>query len=47
MSDEVVAETAADDEINQRIYDNWSDFRRRSIEIAGMAELGFLNARAG
>ena len=47
VSDEVVAETAADDEINQRIYDNWSDFRRRSIGIAGMAELGFLNARAG
>ena len=47
VSDEVVAETAADDEINQRIYDNWSDFRRRSIGIAEMAELGFLNARAG
>ncbi len=47
VSDEVLAETAADEPINQQIYDSWSDFRRRSIGIASLAELGFLNARAG
>ena len=41
-----MAETAEDGEINQRIYDNWMDFRRRSIGIAGLAELGFMNWRA-
>ena len=46
VSEEVVAETAADGDINRQIYESWSEFRRRSIGIAGLAELGFMNARA-
>lgn len=47
VSGEVVAETARDGGINRRIYENWAGFRRKSMEIAGLSELGFLQARAG
>lgn len=47
VSGEVVAETAGDGEINRRIYESWADFRRKSMDIAALSELGFMQARAG
>ena len=47
ISAEVVAETAQDDAISRRIYESWLEFRARSVAIAPLSSLGFMQARAG
>jgi TRAP-type mannitol/chloroaromatic compound transport system substrate-binding protein len=44
---EVVADTAAKDPFTRRVYDNWSEFRRKMIALAPLTELGFMTIRAG
>lgn len=44
-SAEVVAEAAAEDELAQRIYDSWSAYRQRAMELAPYADYGFMMAR--
>jgi len=44
-SAEVVAETATEDELAQRIYDSWSQYRQRAMALAPYADYGFMKAR--
>lgn len=46
LSEEVVAETASEGDINRRIFDSWWGFREQVIARAPYAEQGFMNARA-
>jgi len=46
VSEEVVAETAKEGDINKRIYESYSMFRKHSMAMTNVAELGFLRGRA-
>ncbi len=45
VAEDVVAETAEEGEINQRIYESWRAFRRRAIGMTSLHELGYLRNR--
>ena len=45
ISDEVVAETANEGDINKRIYDSWSKFKKEAKERGPFAEQGYMNRR--
>jgi len=45
ISAEVVAETAADGDINRRIYDSWSTYRNNAVAIAPLSTLGYMRSR--
>ena len=45
ISDEVVAETANEGEINKRIYNSWFKFKKEIMERAPFAEKGYMNRR--
>ena len=45
LSEEVIAETANEGELNKRIFDSWWAFREQAIARAPYAEQGFMNAR--
>ncbi len=47
VSDEVLTEIAEEGDIPCRVYENWSEFCKRSIDIADIDKLGFLRGRAG
>jgi TRAP-type mannitol/chloroaromatic compound transport system substrate-binding protein len=44
---EVRAEAAKTDEISQRIFENWSTFRKKVMTLAPLTELGYMAARNG
>lgn len=46
VADEVVAEVAKTDELSQRIYDSYIDFRDKSAKYVEISELAYLKARA-
>ncbi|MDP6952877.1 MAG: TRAP transporter substrate-binding protein [Alphaproteobacteria bacterium] len=46
ISEEVNAETANEGDLNRRIYESWSDFRRRAIEYQPLSDFGFIRNRA-
>jgi TRAP-type mannitol/chloroaromatic compound transport system substrate-binding protein len=46
ISEEVNAETASEGDINRRIYESWSNFRRRAIEYQPLSDFGFIGNRA-
>jgi TRAP-type mannitol/chloroaromatic compound transport system substrate-binding protein len=46
ISDEVVAETALEGDINRRVYESWSDFRRKAMDYAPLSDYGFTRNRA-
>ena len=46
ISEEVNAETASEGRINRRIYESWSNFRRRAIEYQPLSDFGFIGNRA-
>ncbi|MBL27937.1 MAG: ABC transporter substrate-binding protein [Rhodospirillaceae bacterium] len=43
---DVVAETAAEGEINRRIYESWAKFRKEAMGIAPTSDYGYMQARA-
>lgn len=45
VSAEVVAETAAEGDINRRIYESWRQFRLQAMALAPYAEYGFMANR--
>jgi TRAP-type mannitol/chloroaromatic compound transport system substrate-binding protein len=45
ISADVVAETAADGDINKRIYDSWSTYRKNAVAIAPLSVLGYMQSR--
>ena len=45
ISEEVNAEAGAGGDINRRIYESWQTFRRRSLAIAPLSTLGFMQSR--
>ena len=45
ISNEVVAETANEGEINKRIYNSWFKFKKEIMERAPFAEKGYMNRR--
>ena len=45
ISADVVAETAAADDLAKRIYESWSNFRAEAIARGPYAEQGYMNAR--
>ena len=45
LSEEVNAEAGSGADINRRIYESWTRFRRRSIAIAPLSTLGFMQSR--
>ncbi|MCB1735503.1 MAG: TRAP transporter substrate-binding protein DctP [Gammaproteobacteria bacterium] len=47
LSDEVMAEVAAKDPLNQKIFDSFRKFRDQSVEWSRLAEQAYLNARNG
>ncbi|MBL29038.1 MAG: ABC transporter substrate-binding protein [Rhodospirillaceae bacterium] len=47
VSEEVVAETAAEGDINRRIYESWKSFRQQARALAPLSELGFMEGRRG
>ncbi|MDP6350750.1 MAG: TRAP transporter substrate-binding protein [Alphaproteobacteria bacterium] len=46
VSADVVSETAQDGDINRRIYDSWSKFRKEALALAPYAEYGFMAHRS-
>ena len=46
ISDEVVAETALEGDVNRRVYESWSDFRRKAMDYAPLSDYGFTRNRA-
>ena len=45
ISNEVVAETANEGDINKRIYNSWSKFKKEARERAPFAEQGYMERR--
>ena len=45
VSADVVAETAAEGDLNRRIYDNWTKFRQAVIDFGPFSEFGYMKAR--
>ena len=45
-SEQVVEETSHDGEINKKIYDSYRKFRKYSMNMSNVSELGFMNGRA-
>ncbi len=45
VSQDVNAEAGSGADINRRIYESWTQFRRRSLEIAPLSTLGFMQSR--
>ena len=45
-SDDVVAAAGAHDDISKRIYESWTAFRARMVQLAPYGEYGYMNARA-
>ena len=45
ISNEVVAETANEGDINKKIYDSWSKFKKEAKERGPFAEQGYMNRR--
>ena len=45
VSADVVAETAAEGDLNRRIYDNWTKFRQSVIDFGPFSEFGYMKAR--
>ena len=45
ISDEVVSETANEGDLNKRIYDSWSKFKKEAKERGPFAEQGYMNRR--
>ena len=45
ISEEVVAETANEGDINKRIYNSWSKFKKEAKERGAFAEQGYMNRR--
>ena len=45
ISEEVVAETANEGDINKRIYNSWSKFKKEAKERGSFAEQGYMNRR--
>ena len=45
-SNEVVAETAKEGDINKRIYESWSFFRNAARERAPFSEQGYMLRRS-
>jgi TRAP-type mannitol/chloroaromatic compound transport system substrate-binding protein len=45
ISKEVVAETANEGDINKRIYNSWSKFKKEAKERGSFAEQGYMNRR--
>ncbi len=46
LSDEVVAEVAASDEISRKVYDSFTAFREEAMAWHDVSERAYLNARA-
>ena len=46
LSEDVVAETASEGELNRRIYESWSKFRRTAMEYQPLSDYGFVRDRA-
>ncbi len=46
ISDEVVAETALEGDVNRRVYESWSEFRRKAMDYAPLSDYGFTRNRA-
>ena len=46
LSEDLVAETASEGEVNRRAHDNWSQFRHTSTEYQPLSDLGFTRNRA-
>ncbi|MCP5142681.1 MAG: TRAP transporter substrate-binding protein DctP [Chromatiales bacterium] len=47
LSDEVIAEVAAKDPLNQKVFDSFRKFRDQSVEWSRLAEQAYLDARNG
>ena len=46
LSEDVVAETASEGEINRRVYESWHQFRRTAMEYQPLSDYGFVRDRA-
>jgi TRAP-type mannitol/chloroaromatic compound transport system substrate-binding protein len=46
ISEQVNAETASEGDINRRIYESWSDFRKRAMAYQPLSDFGFIRNRA-
>ena len=46
LSEDVVAETESEGELNRRIYESWSKFRRTAMEYQPLSDYGFVRDRA-
>lgn len=46
VSEEVVAETADEGDLNRRIYESWSTFRRQVMDYAPLGDYGFARMRS-
>ena len=44
-SEEVVAEVAKESDVAKEIYDSFYNFRKKSIDMANVSELGFMKYR--
>ena len=43
---EVEAETALEGDVNRRVYESWSEFRRKAMDYAPLSDYGFTRNRA-
>ena len=46
VSEEVNAATVAEGELNRRIYESWSAFRKRAMDDQPLSDFGFIRNRA-
>ena len=46
VSEQVNAETASEGDINRRIYESWSAFRKRAMDYQPLSDYGFIHNRA-
>ena len=46
LSEDVNAETAAEGELNRRVWENWSAFRKRAMDYQPLSHYGFMRNRA-